>query len=215
MFYTVALAGGPGSCQVPGSSFLRTMNTTIRPAEPRDVPAMLALVKELAVFEKEPAAVTVTEAQMREAGFGKKPVWFGWVAEGPVDGCQLPAGSGGAGGHPDNEQPITDNQQRTTGNPILGMAICYERYSTWKGRCLYLEDIVVTEKARGQRIGERLFRTCVDHAVSEGFHGMRWQVLDWNTDAIKFYERFGAEVSAGWLNGDLSAEQMKALLDRA
>jgi len=191
------------------------MQVTIRPAEPRDVPAMLALVKELAVFEKEPAAVTVTEAQMREAGFGKKPVWFGWVAEGPVDGCRLPVGSGGAGGHPDNEQPITDNQQRTTGNPILGMAICYERYSTWKGRCLYLEDIVVTEKARGQRIGERLFRTCVDHAVSEGFHGMRWQVLDWNTDAIRFYERFGAEVSAGWLNGDLSAEQMKALLDQA
>lgn len=211
MFYTVALAGGPGSCQVPGSSFLRTMNTTIRPTEPRDVPAMLALVKELAVFEKEPAAVTVTEAQMREAGFGKKPVWFGWVAEGPVDGCQLPAGSGGAGGHPDNEQPITDNQQRTTGNPILGMAICYERYSTWKGRCLYLEDIVVTEKARGQRIGERLFRTCVDHAVSEGFHGMRWQVLDWNTDAIRFYERFGAGISPGWLNGELTKGQLKAV----
>lgn len=187
------------------------MQFTIRPAEPRDVPAMLALVKELAVFEKEPDAVTVTEAQMREAGFGKKPVWFGWVAEGPVDGCQLPVGSGGAGDRPDNEQPTTDNQQRTTGNPILGMAICYVRYSTWKGRCLYLEDIVVTERARGQRIGERLFRTCVDHAVSEGFHGMRWQVLDWNTDAIRFYERFGAGISPGWLNGELTKGQLKAV----
>lgn len=201
------------------------MNITIRPAEPRDVPRMLALVKELAVFEKEPAAVIVTEAQMLEDGFGKKPVWFGWVAEGPVDGCQLPVGSGGAGGSPDNqhlttgnehlttdnEQPTTDNQQRTTDNPILGMALCYERYSTWKGRCLYLEDIVVTEAARGQRIGERLFRTCVEHAVADGFHGMRWQVLDWNTDAIRFYERFGAEVSAGWLNGDLTEAQLRAL----
>lgn len=191
------------------------MNITIRPAEARDVPAMLALVKELAVFEKEPEAVTVTEAQMLEDGFGKKPVWFGWVAAGPVDGCQLPVGSGGAGGSPDNQHLTTGNEHLTTDNPILGMALCYERYSTWKGRCLYLEDIIVTEKARGKKLGERLFRECVQYATANGYNWMRWQVLDWNTDAIRFYERFGAEVSAGWLNGDLSAEQMKALLDQA
>ena len=187
------------------------MNTTIRPAEPRDVPAMLALVKELAVFEKEPDAVTVTEAQMRDAGFGKKPVWFGWVAEGPVDGCQLPVGSGGAGDRPDNEQRTTANQQRTTANPILGMAICYVRYSTWKGRCLYLEDIVVTERARGQKLGERLFRECVQYAAANGYNWMRWQVLDWNTDAIRFYERFGAEFSGEWLNGSLGKERLAEL----
>lgn len=149
---------------------------------------MLALVKELALFEKEPDAVTVTEGEMRRDGFGDRPLWFGWVAE-----ASLPAGHG---------------------PEILGMALCYDRYSTWKGRCLYLEDIVVTEAARGQGIGEALFRHCVRHGVEHGYHWMRWQVLDWNTGAIRFYQRFGAEVSAGWLNGDLTAEQMRNLAAR-
>lgn len=117
---------------------------------------------------------------MRDAGFGKDPVWFGWVAE--VDGT------------------------------IQGMAVCYERYSTWKGRRLYLEDIIVTERARGQRIGEKLFLQCVRHAVEQGYSGMLWQVLCWNTDAIRFYERFGAAFSEEWLNGTLDREQMKKLV---
>lgn len=191
------------------------MNTTIRPAEPRDVTAMLALVKELAAFEKEPDAVTVTEAEMLEAGFGKKPVWFGWVAEGQVDGCQLPVGSGGAGGSPDNQHLTTGNEHLTTDNPILGMALCYERYSTWKGRRLYLEDIIVTEAARGRRIGEKLFMACVRHAVAKNYSGMLWQVLDWNKEAIRFYERFGAKYSSEWLNGSLEREQLTELVRRS
>ena len=153
-----------------------TMNTTIRPAEPRDVPRMLELVRELALFERAPNEVTVTVEHMRDAGFGKDPVWFGWVAE--TDGV------------------------------IQGMAVCYERYSTWKGRRLYLEDIIVTEAARGQRIGEKLFMACVRHAVEQGYSGMLWQGLDWNKDAIRFYERFGAEFSAEWLNGTLTRERL-------
>ena len=153
------------------------MEITIRKAKAMDVPQMLALVKELALFEKEPEAVTVTEAEMLDAGFGEKPIWFGWVAMG-------------------------------TEGRILGIALCYDRYSTWKGRCLYLEDIVVTAAARGQGIGERLFRQCVEHGATNGYHWMRWQVLDWNTDAIRFYERFGAAISTGWLNGELTEEQM-------
>jgi ribosomal protein S18 acetylase RimI-like enzyme len=191
------------------------MNTTIRPAEPRDVPAMLALVKELAAFEKEPDAVTVTEAEMLDAGFGKKPVWFGWVAEGQVDGCQLPVGSGGAGGSPDNQHLTIGNEHLTTDNPILGMALCYERYSTWKGRRLYLEDIIVTEAARGRRIGEKLFMACVRHAVAKNYSGMLWQVLDWNKEAIRFYERFGAKYSSEWLNGSLEREQLTELVRRS
>lgn len=143
---------------------------------------MLALVKELAVFEKEPEAVIVTEEEMLRDGFGDRPLWFGWVAE--------------------------------AGPQLLGMALCYDRYSTWKGRCLYLEDIVVTASARGQGVGELLFRRCVRHGVEHKYNWMRWQVLDWNTDAIRFYERFGAVVSPGWLNGDLSAEQMRNLAAR-
>lgn len=156
------------------------MITTIRRAEPLDVPRMLELVRELALFEKAPEAVTVTEEEMRDAGFGKNPVWVGWVAQ--VDGV------------------------------IQGMAVCYERYSTWKGRRLYLEDIIVTEAARGQRIGEKLFLECVRYAVEKGYSGMLWQVLDWNTDAIRFYDRFGAKYSNEWLNGSLEAEQLAKLL---
>ncbi len=167
------------------------MEVVIRKAEARDVPEMLALVRELATFEKEPEAVTVTEGEMLDAGFGKKPVWFGWVAE-------VPAGSGQLAGA--NKDPM-----------IIGMAVCYERYSTWRGRTLYLEDIIVTGSARGQRIGERLFRECVRYAVANDHTWMRWQVLDWNTDAIRFYERFGASISPGWLNGELTREQLVRL----
>lgn len=152
----------------------------IRKAEARDVPRMLALVKELARFEKEPEAVTVTEEEMLDAGFGPKPAWFGWVAE--------------------QAGPSLDG--------IVGMAVCYTRYSTWRGRTIYLEDIIVTEAARGRKVGERLFRECMRHAAAEGYNRMRWQVLDWNTDAIRFYKRFGASISAGWLNGELTKEQL-------
>lgn len=163
-----------------GAAFFAAMNVVIRRAEARDVPRMLELVRELARFEKEPEAVTVTEQEMLDAGFGPHAVWVGWVAEG--------------------------------GPGIIGMAVCYTRYSTWRGRTLYLEDIVVTEAARGHGVGERLFRACVAHAVEHGHAWMRWQVLDWNTDAIRFYERFGASVTTGWLNGDLTREQLKALV---
>lgn len=164
---------------------LHNMSIHIRPAQPQDVPAMLELVKELAVFEKEPHAVTVTEEEMHDAGFGPNPVWFGWVASGPMEDAASPVVTGGP-------QP-----------PIMGMAICYDRYSTWKGRCLYLEDIVVTEKSRGKGIGEALMRTCIAHARQHGYALMRWQVLDWNTDAIRFYQRFGAQFDNGWVNVDL------------
>ena len=158
------------------------MNVVIRKAEARDVPLMLALVRELALFEKEPEAVTVTETEMLDAGFGKAAVWFGWVAE-----------DHGA---------------------VLGMAVCYTRYSTWRGKTIYLEDIIVTDAARGQKIGERLFMECVKHAVANDHNWMRWQVLDWNTDAIRFYERFGATISPGWLNGELTKEQLQNLANR-
>ncbi|MDQ3101317.1 MAG: GNAT family N-acetyltransferase [Bacteroidota bacterium] len=159
------------------------MEVIIRRAEATDVPAMLALVKELAAFEREPEAVVVTEAEMIEAGFGEKPVWFGWVAE-------IHVASEGA-----------------TSGELVGAAICYERYSTWKGRCLYLEDLVVKENARRQQIGERLFTACADHARSRDFRLMTWQVLDWNVDAIRFYERLGAEIGSGWLNGILQLKK--------
>lgn len=185
------------------------MNVEIRRAEARDVPRMLELVKELALFEKAPEAVTVTEAGMHDAGFGPAPVWVGWVAEERSDD-RIRRGSDDeatAGTVPLSDHPIHSSSER-----ILGMAICYERYSTWKGRRLYLEDIVVTEAARGQRIGERLFRACAAHAVEQGHSGMLWQVLDWNTDAMRFYDRFGASYSDEWRNASLERARLEALV---
>ncbi len=159
--------------------FFAGMDVIIRRAQAADVARMLELVQELALFERAPEEVTVTQEHMRDAGFGSNPVWVGWVAE--LEGT------------------------------IVGMAVCYERYSTWKGRRLYLEDIIVTERARGQRIGDSLFRQCAAYAVEKDYSGMLWQVLDWNTDAIRFYERFGAALDPQWVNGSLASEQLKKI----
>jgi GNAT superfamily N-acetyltransferase len=92
---------------------------------------------------------------------------------------------------------------------ILGFAVYYIRYSTWKGQRLYLEDLIVTETARGKGLGKLLFDRLIVEANELGFSGMVWQVLDWNEPAIDFYKKkYGATVEAGWLNGSLSKEQL-------
>jgi GNAT superfamily N-acetyltransferase len=84
---------------------------------------------------------------------------------------------------------------------IVGTALYYVRYSTWKGRCLYLEDIVVNENYRGKRIGQGLFAEMIAYGKAGGFKLLAWQVLDWNTTAIDFYKKFDAEFDAEWVNG--------------
>ncbi len=153
------------------------MDVIIRRATSEDVASMLNLVKELATFEKAADQVTVSEDEMRDAGFGNSPVWFGWVAELAGD--------------------------------VVGLAMCYIRYSTWRGNILYLEDFIVTEEVRGKKIGELLFKQCMDYCVEKNYPMMMWQVLDWNEDAIRFYKRHGAELDPEWLNGKLYLEQMK------
>lgn len=183
--------------------FFAPMNVTIRRAEARDVPQMLALVKELAVFEKEPDAVTVTEEHMRDAGFGPDPLWWAWVAERteeePADKLWNSAA--------DHENDAGVPPART----IVGLAICYERYSTWKGRTSYLEDIIVTEHARNLGLGERLFKACAEEALERDHHHMTWQVLDWNEGAIRFYKRLGAELDPHWVNGRLYKEELRRM----
>lgn len=93
---------------------------------------------------------------------------------------------------------------------IIGMALYYIRYSTWKGQRLYLEDLIVTESYRGKGAGKLLFNRCVQEAHEMGFNGMTWQVLDWNEPAIKFYHLYEAGIEAGWLNASLSKEQLVA-----
>lgn len=91
---------------------------------------------------------------------------------------------------------------------IVGFALYYIRYSTWKGCRLYLEDFIVTEAERGKGIGKVLFERVMQEAKDKGFNGMSWQVLDWNTPAINFYNKYEANLEAGWLNASFSTEQL-------
>jgi ribosomal protein S18 acetylase RimI-like enzyme len=102
-----------------------------------------------------------------------------------------------------SENPVFISWVAVQHNHIVGLAICYVRYSTWKGPVLYLEDLIVTESCRGQGIGKALFENCLDHARSKQYRRMVWQVLDWNTPAILFYERYGASIENGWLNASI------------
>lgn len=95
---------------------------------------------------------------------------------------------------------------------IVGLSLYYWRYSTWKGKRLYLEDIIVTEKERGSGIGKLLFDRTMQHAMDENCSGMMWQVLEWNEPAIKFYKKYGAKLDEEWTNCTLEREQIKILI---
>ncbi|MBM3428018.1 MAG: GNAT family N-acetyltransferase [Bacteroidetes bacterium] len=152
----------------------------IRSGRPEDVPRALQLIRELALYEKAPDAVEVSEESMLRDGFGAHPVYTMWVAE--MD------------------------------EGIVGISICYIRYSTWKGPMLYLEDLVVTENHRGKGIGKALFLASAQYAHENSMNGMVWQVLDWNTPAIGFYEYFGAEMDPEWINGKLNRKQLAQII---
>jgi GNAT superfamily N-acetyltransferase len=83
---------------------------------------------------------------------------------------------------------------------ILGFALYYIRYSTWKGQAMYLEDIIVTESSRGKGIGKLLMDQLVIEAKEKGFKRIVWQVLEWNEPAINFYKKYNAEFDAEWVN---------------
>lgn len=95
---------------------------------------------------------------------------------------------------------------------IIGISIYYWRYSTWKGKRLYLEDIVVSEKERGKGAGKLLFDRTMQHSLDQGCTGMMWQVLDWNDPAINFYKKYGAKLDDEWINCGLERNQIEAIL---
>ncbi|MFZ9718863.1 MAG: GNAT family N-acetyltransferase [Chitinophagaceae bacterium] len=83
---------------------------------------------------------------------------------------------------------------------ILGFALYYIRYSTWKGQRMYLEDIIVTEAARGKGIGKMLMEQLIEEAREKKLNGIVWQVIEWNEPAIRFYKNFNASFDAEWIN---------------
>ncbi|MBS1557552.1 MAG: GNAT family N-acetyltransferase [Bacteroidetes bacterium] len=92
---------------------------------------------------------------------------------------------------------------------IVGLSLFYWRYSTWKGKRLYLEDIIVTEKERNQGIGKLLFDRTLLHALESNCTGMMWQVLEWNKPAINFYKKYQAKLDSEWVNCSLEKKQME------
>ncbi len=154
------------------------MKISLRPAEKKDLPEVLSLIRELALYERAPQEVSVTLEELERDGFGEQPLFEVILAE--------------------NEEGIA------------GLAFFYHAYSTWKGRCIYLEDIIVREPLRGNGIGKLLFDAVIQRCKDVDARRMMWQVLDWNTPAINFYTKYQAVLDPTWVNGKLTHEQIRA-----
>jgi len=100
------------------------------------------------------------------------------------------------------------------GDKIVGLALYYYRYSTWRGKRLYLEDIIVTQSERGKGLGKMLFERTMKFALEQNCTGMMWQVLDWNKPAIDFYKKYDTKFDAEWINGHLEAAQIGSFFNK-
>ena len=152
------------------------MIITIRKGEKKDLPQVLELVNELALYERAPHEVITTVEQMERDGFGENPVFRFLVAEAE--------------------------------DKIIGIALYYTAYSTWKGKYIYLDDLIVTEKLRRSGTGKLLFDALLKEAKREGANQLRWHVLEWNTPAIEFYKKYSAGLDPEWIMGKLTKEQI-------
>jgi len=98
------------------------------------------------------------------------------------------------------ERPLFECLVATVNDRVIGFALAYVSYSTWKGKCLYLEDFLVTEEYRRKGIGLLLFKQLHKIAVTGNYKRFHWQVLDWNDPAIQFYKKYKAELDETWIN---------------
>ena len=158
------------------------MKFLIRPATKNDMPQVLSLIKELAIFEKEPDAVIVTVEDLIEKGFGDHPLFTCFVA------------------HQKEE--------------IFGIALVYFRYSTWKGKTVHLEDLIVKKHLRGRGIGIALYHQVLLYAYQHQVKRVEWAVLDWNKNAINFYENSGAKILKDWYIAQMDEVTLKNYLTK-
>jgi GNAT superfamily N-acetyltransferase len=152
------------------------MEIKLREGKKEDIPAIFALINELALYEKAPEEVITTVEQMEEDGFGENAIYKFIVAE--------------------------------LNSEIVGMALYYWKYSTWKGKGIYLDDIIVTEKHRRKGIGKLLMDEIIKIADREKANKLEWQVLDWNEPAISFYKKYNVEFDVEWVNCKLTRAQL-------
>ena len=153
----------------------------IRKGNPEDMEAVLGLIKELAVFEKEPDAVLITVEDLIRDGFGLVPLFQVLVAE--------------------------------IENEIVGIALYYYRYSTWKGKTIHLEDLVVKENKRGSGVGFALYSEIIKQGKKDKVRRIEWNVLDWNTPAINFYKNSGAKILDDWKVAQMSEDAINYFVD--
>ncbi len=158
------------------------MNFTIRDATKNDMPQVLHLIKELALFEKEEHAVEVTVTDLQNDGFGTQPAFHCFVAE------------------------VNDT--------IEGIALVYNRYSTWKGKALHLEDLIVSQNMRGTGLGTALLDEVIKYGYRLGVKRINWEVLDWNEPAITFYEKKGAKILRDWFIVHLNDQGIKNYISK-
>jgi len=149
----------------------------IRPIQKKDLTDVLDLIKELAIYEKEPDAVDIDAQDLENGAFGSPPDFFCLVAE--VNG------------------------------EIQGMALFYHRFSTWKGKSLHLEDLIVTQQYRQQGIGKALFEAVLKEAYQQKLKRVEWVVLDWNQSAIEFYKKYQATIFEDWRTVQLDEKNLK------
>ncbi len=159
---------------------LISMSCNIRLAEKSDMTAVLDLINELAVYEKEPEAVEVTAEDLERDGFGIQPKFTCFVAQKEAE--------------------------------VVGIALVYMRFSTWKGDVLHLEDLIVSQKMRGTGLGTALLNEVVKYGDELGVKRISWEVLDWNAPAIDFYEKKGANVMRDWDVVHLNEKAIKAYI---
>jgi GNAT superfamily N-acetyltransferase len=160
------------------------VSITLRRATRDDVKTILALVRELAIYEREPDAAVATEEDYLRDGFGDHPRFHVILAE--EDGS------------------------------AIGFAFYFFTYSTWRGKpVLYLEDLFVLPQARGKGAGRLLLSALAKEAVEKKCGRFQWQVLDWNVDAIRFYERIGGRVLREWLTVRVEGEGILAIANRS
>ena len=149
---------------------------------PADVPEILAMIHELAAYEKAPDEVVATPALLRDALFGDDPAVFGLIAEDDATG------------------------------ETVGFALWFRNFSTWLGRHgVYLEDLYVRPTHRGHGYGKALLQALARIAVERGYGRFEWWVLDWNTPAIDFYRSIGAEPMDEWTVQRVSGEALRRL----
>ena len=97
---------------------------------------------------------------------------------------------------------------------IVGMALYYYRYSTWKGKTIHLEDLIVKEEKRGAGLGFKLYSEVIAQGKYDGVRRIEWNVLDWNTPAIDFYKKSGAKIYKDWLVAQMDEKGINTFLEK-